>query len=209
MRNAHKFSLAVAGSLSFLIVVNHLVFGCILNASLEGGLDNASFYAAGCVKQFNISVADVQSNIDATNYHYGGREPLDAKGKLGRCVMFPNGQVDPWSTQSVLQAPSRDLPILMIAGASHHAWTWPSRPDDQESVMAARTTIRQQANTFLRQSCSEDSLDNGHSNNNVVWILACVVASIVLLALTVTAVRRCRRPRRNALLSSNVSLQNR
>ena len=175
------------------------------------GLANASYYAAGCVKQFNISLEDVQNNIDATNYHYGGLEPLDDKGKLGRCVMFPNGQIDPWSTQSVLQSPSKDLPTLMVPGASHHAWTWPSRPGDQESIMSARTTIRQQADAFLRKLCSEDSLDHGNSRN-MRWILLCAGAGILLLALGVScAVRRCRRSQRSAPLlpSSNISLQNR
>lgn len=90
----------------------------------------------------------MQSNIDATNFHYGGqlprralerafREPrLDNKQQLGRCVMFPNGEVDPWSTCSVLQAPSHDLPVLYVSGASHHAWTWPSRSGDQELTRA-------------------------------------------------------------------------
>eukprot|EP00439_Symbiodinium_sp_Y106_P058701 s1480_g8.t1 len=148
------------------------------------GLANASYFAAGCMRQFNISLEEVQNNIDATNDHYGGQEPLDDKGKLGSCVMFPNGQVDPWSTQSVLQSPSPDLPVLMIPGASHHAWTWPSRPEDQESVLAARTSIRQQADAFLRKPC-EDTLDNGHKHRNLLWILVCAGAGSVVFALTI------------------------
>ena len=174
------------------------------------GLANASYYAAGCVKQFNISLEDVQNNIDATNYHYGGLEPLDDKGKLGRCVMFPNGQVDPWSTQSILQAPSKDLPTLMVPGASHHAWTWPSRPGDQESVMTARTTIRQQADAFLRKSCIEDSIDH-NNRQSAHWIIVFFGAGILLLAVVVTcAVWRCRRSHRSPPLlpSSTISLQN-
>jgi len=173
-------------------------------------LANASFYASGCMKQFNISLEDVQNNIDGTNYHYGGLRPVDNKGNLGRCVMFPNGEVDPWSTQSVLQAPSKDLPVLMIQGASHHAWTWPSRTSDQESIMTARTAIRQQADAFLKMDCSEDALDK--SQHRPLRLIAAGVAAALLIGLaTACVVRRCRRSRREAPLlnSSDISLPRR
>ena len=36
------------------------------------------------MKQFNIPLEDVQSNIDATNFHYGGQLP-----RLGRFLKRP------------------------------------------------------------------------------------------------------------------------
>lgn len=175
------------------------------------GLANASYMATPCMKLFNIALEDVQSNIDETNNHYGGHLPTDATGKLGRCVMFPNGEVDPWSTCSVLSAPSPDLPVLSVKGASHHAWTWPSRSNDQESVMTARTQIKRQVDIFLEMNCGEVGQ---RPNVNTQWIIVmvCIVAAALLVTiLGVFLYRRCR-PSREPLLrsprrSSSLSLQ--
>lgn len=170
-------------------------------------LANASYMANPCMKLFNITLEDVQSNIDSTNYHYGGFLPSDTKGNLGRCVMFPNGEIDPWQTCSVRRAPDPDLPILMVDGASHHAWTWPSRSEDQESVMTARMKIRRQVDQFLRMDCSEVGQPHSKTTN---WLLiaAVAVAAIAVLAMVIAvAVRRCRRPRAVLLNQSNMSLQ--
>jgi hypothetical protein len=49
--------------------------------------------------------------------------------------MYPNGSVDPWSALGVRSSPDREAqPTLWILGASHHAWTHPSNPDDQLTV---------------------------------------------------------------------------
>eukprot|EP00441_Pelagodinium_beii_P015979 CAMPEP_0197672064 /NCGR_PEP_ID=MMETSP1338-20131121/78054_1 /TAXON_ID=43686 ORGANISM="Pelagodinium beii, Strain RCC1491" /NCGR_SAMPLE_ID=MMETSP1338 /ASSEMBLY_ACC=CAM_ASM_000754 /LENGTH=68 /DNA_ID=CAMNT_0043252077 /DNA_START=68 /DNA_END=271 /DNA_ORIENTATION=+ len=68
-----------------------------------------------------MSLEEVSHHINRTNLHYGDLKPSDPEGKLGRCVLWPNGEIDPWSTRSVLQKPSKDMPTLHVPGASHHA----------------------------------------------------------------------------------------
>ena len=64
-------------------------------------------------------------------------------------IMYINGDVDPWHGLSILNAPTAELPTLMVSGASHHAWTHPSAPTDQPTVVAARMAIRKQIGTWL------------------------------------------------------------
>jgi len=110
----------------------------------------------GPCEQYGISKAQVEENIANTNAKYGGLNPTGPDGKTpGSCVMYPNGEVDPWMTLSVLKAPSAAIPVMMVPGASHHAWTHPSAPTDQESVVSARKMIRKQVEQFLEQDCTE------------------------------------------------------
>ena len=105
-------------------------------------------------QQFGIPISSVRDSIKATNEHYGGVQPWGThEGALGSCVLFPNGEVDPWSGQGVLKSPAPELPTLWVEGASHHAWTHPSDSRDQASVVSARTAIRKQVDTFLAQDC--------------------------------------------------------
>merc|ERR1712146_497799 len=66
--------------------------------------------------------------IAATNKAYGADHPNATR------IFYPNGDVDPWHGLSKLTA-SPGLPVLMVSGASHHAWTHPSAPTDQKSVV--------------------------------------------------------------------------
>mmetsp|Transcript_25134 Transcript_25134/g.67152 ORF Transcript_25134/g.67152 Transcript_25134/m.67152 type:complete len:493 (+) Transcript_25134:57-1535(+) len=115
------------------------------------GLVTAESMAEGCRKAWNITVADVKQNIRATNAHYGA-----LAASAPECVLWPNGEVDPWSPLGVLQSPSPGQPTLWVEGASHHAWTHPSAPSDQPSVVEARAWIRQAVSHFLRLGCSQD-----------------------------------------------------
>eukprot|EP00928_Gymnodinium_smaydae_P009780 TRINITY_DN13669_c0_g1_i1.p1 TRINITY_DN13669_c0_g1~~TRINITY_DN13669_c0_g1_i1.p1 ORF type:complete len:498 (-),score=80.24 TRINITY_DN13669_c0_g1_i1:101-1594(-) len=108
---------------------------------------------AGDCKKYGISTADISKNIEETNKHYGALNPTSPAGDLGSCVLWPNGEVDPWASLSVLKSPGAEQPVLWVPGASHHAWTHPSSPDDQPSVIAARKQIREQVKTFLAQDC--------------------------------------------------------
>jgi hypothetical protein len=112
---------------------------------------------AGDCQRYGISIDNIAKNIERTNRYHGGITPLSPSGKLGSCVLWPNGEVDPWATLSVLKSPGAAQPTLWVEGASHHAWTWPSRSADQPSVVKAREDIRRQVETFLAQSCTEDS----------------------------------------------------
>lgn len=121
------------------------------------GFLTLSDFTVDC-EQWGISRDQIKSNIEATNKHYGGRRPTGPDDtKLATCVLWPNGEVDPWAGLSVLEAPSVGQPVLMIDGASHHAWTHPSQQSDQPSVVAARLAIRKQVDVFLSSDCSEDN----------------------------------------------------
>eukprot|EP00754_Rhynchopus_humris_P043844 Rhum_TRINITY_DN3565_c0_g1::Rhum_TRINITY_DN3565_c0_g1_i1::g.11297::m.11297 len=119
------------------------------------------FYAQGYVtvasmtefcKGWGIELPLIQRNVDYSNDYYGGNQPA------GECVLYPNGEVDPWKSLSVLKSPSKGIPTLMVPGASHHAWTHPSQPDDQKSVIAARQTIRNYVKQFLGEECNQSQL---------------------------------------------------
>merc|ERR1712241_995258 len=66
--------------------------------------------------QFKISRSDVEKAIATTNDFYGALKPIDPSGKLGSCVMWINGEVDPWSELSVLGSPVAEQPILYVDG---------------------------------------------------------------------------------------------
>jgi len=109
------------------------------------GLDLLSDEAAFCQSEFGIPVASVRKAIDATNAHYGAAHPAATR------IMYPNGDVDPWHGLSILESPGPELPVLMVAGASHHAWTHPTLSSDQSTVVAARAAIRSQVSAWLAE----------------------------------------------------------
>jgi len=115
---------------------------------------DVKFMAAQC-EDYGITIPDIEKNIEATNKHYGGLTPVGPSGTLGSCVVWPNGEVDPWATLSVLESPGAEQPVIWVEGASHHAWTHPSAATDQASVVDARSRIRRQVDDFLGQECSE------------------------------------------------------
>lgn len=77
----------------------------------------------------------VEERIRFSNTFYGGWEPA------GSNVMWVNGNVDPWSSMSVLVPPAAGQPAFMAGGASHHFWTHPAKASDQASVVEARREI--------------------------------------------------------------------
>lgn len=178
------------------------------------GIMNLSFFTDDCLNRYNVSVEDVQRNIDATNAHYGSTQPSGPDGSVGSCVLWPNGEVDPWSTLSVLQAPSDKQPTLWVPGASHHSWTWPSRPSDQASVVAARASIRQQVDDFLGKECKEAGQPDGDPSHGLQlpWIIGGSLLVLFVIVIALVFVRQ-RRARAVPLLSSSggfgVSLEGR
>ena len=101
-----------------------------------------------CEQDYGISQSEIAANINKTNAFYGGTNPNST------CILYPNGEVDPWHSLSILESPGHGIDVLMVPGASHHAWTHPSAPDDQPSVVAARTKIRASVTGFLKQDCT-------------------------------------------------------
>jgi len=122
-------------------------------------ITDVPFMANACEDLYGIKIADIEKNIETTNKHYGGLTPLGPDGKLGSCVLWPNGEVDPWAALSVLESPGVEQPVLWVDGASHHAWTHPSASSDQPSVIDARKTIRGQVEDFLGQDCKTMTSD--------------------------------------------------
>ena len=102
-----------------------------------------------CASDYGISPSQIQANIDKTNKYYGAGRP-DLAQNASR-ILYVNGNVDPWSGLSILTSPSQGLPVLEVEGASHHAWTHPSTPSDQATVVAARKLIRAQVSKWLAE----------------------------------------------------------
>lgn len=129
---------------------------CETNSScmFTRGLVTLDRFTSGC-QRYGISPAQIEANVKDTNAHYGGLRPSGPDGNLGTCVVWPNGEVDPWAGLSVMEAPSEDQPVLYVEGASHHAWTHASLDSDQDSVVTARLAIRKQVEAFLPRGCSE------------------------------------------------------
>jgi hypothetical protein len=131
---------------------------CEVNSScmfVKGLVDVESMVAdVGCA-DYGLTIADIAERIEATNTHYGGLAPSGPTGKLGSCVLWVNGEVDPWATLGILESPGKAQPTLWVEGASHHAWTHPAEFTDQPSVVQAREAIRSQVLAFLSQDCTE------------------------------------------------------
>lgn len=102
-----------------------------------------------CMADYGISPAMIQKSIERSNRVYGGLRP-DLAHNASR-ILYVNGNVDPWSGLSILKSPTPSLPILEVEGASHHAWTHPSQPSDQKTVVEARDKIRAQVKSWLAE----------------------------------------------------------
>jgi len=100
-----------------------------------------------CQSAFGVSSEEVNAQIANTRSIYGG-EQLKASR-----VMYPNGQIDPWSALGVLTTPSgsTEQPTLWVEGASHHFWTHPSKPTDSDFVVQARQDIWNQVSDWLKE----------------------------------------------------------
>ena len=101
---------------------------------------------AFCSSDFKIDPSIVAQNVNNTDVYYGGLKPV------GTRVMWPNGQVDPWSTLSILKSPDpANQPTLYVPGASHHFWTHPTMPTDEKPIVQARLAIRKQVADWLNE----------------------------------------------------------
>ena len=57
--------------------------------------------------------------------------------------------MDPWHGLGVLAAPSAAEPVMMVDGASHHAWTHPADTITQQTVRDAKKAIQAQVKQWL------------------------------------------------------------
>ena len=69
----------------------------------------------------------------------------------GSRIYFPNGNVDPWSGLGVRYEPGPSEPVLMVEGASHHAWTHPADEIHQDTVADAKAKIQAQVLLWLKE----------------------------------------------------------
>lgn len=65
--------------------------------------------------------------------------------------MFSNGLLDPWSVFGVLENVSDSVVAVLIPGGAHHLDLMYSRPDDSDSLKAARTSIMQHVGRWIRE----------------------------------------------------------
>ena len=107
------------------------------------GLDLLQDQIEFCRTKWKIDLDEITENVKRSNQHYGGLDPNATR------IFYPNGNVDPWHGLSILKAPSESLPVLMVEGASHHAWTHPTLPTDQSTVVEARKLIREKILEWL------------------------------------------------------------
>merc|ERR1712216_756544 len=97
----------------------------------------------GCQRAFGLSPDVVASNVQFSNLMYGADAPQGSR------ILFPNGDVDPWSGLGVLASPAASEPVMMVSGASHHAWTHPADTITQPTVSAAKAAIQKQVMEWL------------------------------------------------------------
>ena len=109
------------------------------------GLNTLEDNMGPCTTMFGIDAATVAENVNYTDLYYGGLHPSGTK------VLWPNGEVDPWSTLSVLKSPGLEQPVLYVKGASHHFWTHVPKPTDQKPIVQARLAIRKQVSDWLSE----------------------------------------------------------
>ena len=88
-----------------------------------------------CVQVFNVSLEATQAHIAQSNVEYGGWFDPDAR------TFFVNGDVDPWSANSVTQIRVDGQHVMIVPGASHHFWTHPVKATDWPSINDARHAI--------------------------------------------------------------------
>eukprot|EP00613_Pedinella_sp_CCMP2098_P034599 CAMPEP_0171724882 /NCGR_PEP_ID=MMETSP0991-20121206/24643_1 /TAXON_ID=483369 /ORGANISM="non described non described, Strain CCMP2098" /LENGTH=504 /DNA_ID=CAMNT_0012317875 /DNA_START=26 /DNA_END=1540 /DNA_ORIENTATION=+ len=112
------------------------------------GYHNVSSSVAMCARMFGLDAAFVEEQIEFTNAFYGGDAPSASR------ILFPNGNVDPWHGLGVLAAPSSSEPVMMVDGASHHAWTHPASDPmliAQPQLADAKAAIQQQILDWLSE----------------------------------------------------------
>ena len=93
--------------------------------------------------QFGLTPGMVADNVAFSNQVYGGSSPMGSR------ILFPNGDVDPWTGLGVLESPAPTEPVMLVVGASHHAWTHPADTIVQKSVADAKAAIQAQVKQWL------------------------------------------------------------
>mmetsp|Transcript_17151 Transcript_17151/g.33606 ORF Transcript_17151/g.33606 Transcript_17151/m.33606 type:complete len:488 (-) Transcript_17151:124-1587(-) len=97
------------------------------------------------------AAAVVRSNVE-----YGGISITTPR------ILWIGGTVDPWLALSVQHLSKEqvhaDQRMLLVLGASHHAWTHPTDAHDQSSVQDARDYLRHVVGHWLKEAESRSAL---------------------------------------------------
>ena len=93
--------------------------------------------------QFGLTPSVVADNVAFSNQVYGGASPMGSR------ILFPNGDVDPWTGLGVLESPAPTEPVMIVVGASHHAWTHPADTITQQTGRNAKKAIQSQVKQWL------------------------------------------------------------
>lgn len=119
------------------------------------GVATLNATTAVCRERYGVTTEQLLANVAATNERYGGNAPNASR------VLFVNAEVDGYHAASVLLSPPGrpELPTLWVAGASHHAWTYPTLPTDSDAVVQARERIWAQVHAWLHGTPPAGELD--------------------------------------------------
>jgi hypothetical protein len=101
-----------------------------------------------CKQVFGIT--DTNDRVDATNKRYGGLA-IDVAD-----VIFPNGNIDPWSSLSLINGTKVFNPsskIAYIDGTSHCRDMYNIGNSDSSSVVWAHEEIEKHVDNILRKKC--------------------------------------------------------
>ena len=91
-----------------------------------------------CSRIFNIT--NVYDNVQSSLDYYGGKDFINTDTSN---ILTINGNVDPWSVLGLEEDDSTNykLPVKMVAGASHHAWTHAVKDTDALEIIQIREFI--------------------------------------------------------------------
>ncbi len=118
-----------------------------------------------CEKAFGIDKYLVPINVRETLTYYGG---WDMKGTR---ILSVNGDVDPWSAQSMnVGGPknSTDLPTYWSVGASHHFWTHQMKASDDKGINATRKFIHDWVINLLQIKDVDDSMNKETTSTSIL-----------------------------------------
>ncbi|ETV96322.1 hypothetical protein H310_10484 [Aphanomyces invadans] len=103
-----------------------------------------------CYQVYGIPKAQTDAAIAAVNQKYGGLD-IDVDH-----VVFPNGNIDPWSALSVTNATGVVNPkseVVFIDGTSHCRDMSAASPTDSASVVLAHQRVERAVDGFLHNKC--------------------------------------------------------
>mmetsp|Transcript_6814 Transcript_6814/g.11907 ORF Transcript_6814/g.11907 Transcript_6814/m.11907 type:complete len:481 (+) Transcript_6814:7-1449(+) len=100
-----------------------------------------SFYTGICREVFGF---DNEPPVEFSNLYYGSSKPLGSSR-----IVFVNGNVDPWSSLSVLHNLSPTLLAVEVDGGAHCSNMRPWSPGMNINIKHAQTKIAQEIQTFL------------------------------------------------------------